>query len=112
MVLRQSWWKELGTQISRERTNLRLEAVRNIQEIGATYLAKLHYNIYRSLSVTMIGLVVLFGASYFLGTAVTWFPYFGIAMVMLLLVSIAIQISIQATMKQLTQEIIEGDMEK
>ena len=112
MVLRQSWWKELGTQISRERTSLRLEALRNIQEIGATYLAKLHYNIYRALSVTMIGLVVLFGVSYFIGTAVTWFPYFGIAMVMLLLVSIAIQISIQATMKQLTQEIIEGEIEK
>ena len=112
MVLRQSRWKELGTQISRERTSLRLEAVRNIQEIGATYLAKLHYNIYRTLSVTMVGLVVLFGVSYFIGTAVTWFPYFGIAMVMLLLVSIAIQISIQATMKQLTQEIIEGEMEK
>ena len=112
MVLRQSWWKELGTQISRERTSLRLEAVRNIQEIGATYLAKLHYNIYRSLSITMVGLVVLFGVSYFIGTAVTWFPYFGIAMIMLLLVSISIQISIQSTMKQLTQEIIEGDMEK
>jgi len=47
-----------------------------------------------------------------MGTAVMWFPYFGIAMVMLLLVSIAIQISIQATMKQLTQEIIEGEIEK
>ena len=102
----------MGTQISRKRTSLRLEAVRNIQEIGATYLAKLHYNIYRTLSVTMIGLVVLFGASYFLGTAVIWFPYFGIAMVMLILVSISIQISIQATMKQLTQEIIEGEIEK
>jgi len=60
----------------------------------------------------MVGLVVLFGVSYFIGTAVTWFPYFGIAMIMLLLVSISIQISIQSTMKQLTQEIIEGDMEK
>ena len=102
----------MGSQISRERTSLRLEAVRDIQEIGATYLAKLHYNIYRALSVTMMGLVVLFGASYFIGTAVTWFPYFGIAMIMLLLVSISIQIATQATMKQLTQEIIEGDMEK
>ena len=102
----------MGTQTSRERTSLRLEALRDIQEIGATYLAKLHYNIYRSLSITMVGLVVLFGVSYFIGTAVTWFPYFGIAMIMLLLVSISIQISIQSTMKQLTQEIIEGDMEK
>ena len=102
----------MGTQISRKRTDIRLEAVRSIQEIGATYLAKLHYNIYRALSVTMMGLVVLFGASYFLGTAVTWFPYFGIAMIMLLLVSISIQIATQATMKQLTKEIIEGEIEK
>ena len=102
----------MGSQISRERTSLRLEAVHHIQEIGATYLAKLHYNIYRALAVTMIGLVVLFGTSYFIGTAVTWFPYFGIAMIMLLLVSISIQIATQATMKQLTQEIIEGEMEK
>ena len=102
----------MGTQISRERTSLRLEVLRNVQEIRATYLAKLHYNIYRALSVTMMGLVVLFGASYFLGTAVTWFPYFGIAMIMLLLVSISIQIATQATMKQLTKEIIEGEIEK
>jgi len=102
----------LGSQVSRERTSIRLEAVRGIQEIGATYLAKLHYNIYRTLSMSMVGLVVLFGASYFIGTAVLWFPYFGIAMIMLLLVSISVQITIQITMKQLTQEIIEGEIEK
>lgn len=102
----------MGSQVSRERTSIRLEAVRGIQEIGATYLAKLHYNIYRTLSMSMVGLVVLFGLSYFIGTAVLWFPYFGIAMMMLLLVSITIQITIQMTMKQLTEEIIEGEIEK
>lgn len=102
----------MGSQISRKRTSLRLEAVEGIQEIGATFLARVQTKTYQVLSLSMLALCISFALVTLTlseSTAMLWFPYFGTAMLTLVLVDIAIHIVVPSTMKEITKEVLEGE---
>lgn len=84
-------------------------AIRNIQEIGATYLGSTEAKIYQYFSIAMISVVVSLGLSYFIGTATAWFPYFGIAFLVLLLSQIAVHLAIRTSFTQMTQDMVKGE---
>ena len=102
----------MGSQISRKRTDIRLEAVQGIQEIGATFLARAQRKTYQVLSISMLCLCISFALVTLIlseTTAITWFPYFGTAMLTLVLVDIAIHIVVPSTMQEILKEVIEGE---
>ena len=84
-------------------------AIRNIQEIGATYLGNTEAALYQYFSIAMISVVVALGLSYFIGTATLWFPYFGIAFLVLLLSQIAVHLAIRTSFTQMTQDMVKGE---
>jgi hypothetical protein len=84
-------------------------AIRNIQEIGATYLGNTEAVVYQYFSIAMISVVVALGLSYFIGTATSWFPYFGIAFLVLLLSQIAVHLAIRTSFTQMTQDMVKGE---
>ena len=84
-------------------------AIRNIQEIGATYLGSIEAKIYQYFSIAMITIVVSLGLSYFAGTATTWFPYFGIAFLVLLLSQIAVHLAIRNSFTEITTDMMNDE---
>ena len=55
----------------------------------------------------MIAIVAFMGASYFIGTAAIWFPYFGVAFLVLLISQIAVHIAVRHTFTEITKSIIK-----
>ena len=84
------------------------KAVKSIQEIGATYLTNTYAKLYQFFALSTIGIVALFGASYFVGTATSWFAYFGVAFLVLLISQIAVHIALKVTFTEITKELISG----
>ena len=84
-------------------------AIRNIQEIGATYLGSTEAKIYQYFSIAMISVVVSLGLSYFIATPSSWFPYCGIAFLVLLLSQIAVHLAIRTSFTQMTQDMVKGE---
>ena len=84
-------------------------AIRNIQEIGATYLGNTEAKIYQYFSIAMISVVISLGLSYFAGMATAWFSYFGIAFLVLLLSQIAVHVAIRSSFTQMTQDMVKGE---
>ena len=84
------------------------EAIKNIQEIGATYLTNTYTKLYQFFALSMIAIVALFGASYFIGTATAWFPYFGVAFLVLLASQFVVHIAFRITFTEITKELISG----
>ena len=87
--------------------NLEKNAVKNIQEIGATYLTETYTKLYQFFAISMIAIVAFMGVSYFIGTAATWFPYFGVAFLVLLISQIAVHIAVRHTFTEITKSIIK-----
>jgi len=83
------------------------DAIKNIQEIGATYLTSTYTKLYQFFALSMIAVVGFLGASYFIGMATTWFPYFGIAFIVLLVSQLAVHIAVRLTFTQITKEILQ-----
>ena len=54
----------------------------------------------------MIGIVALFGMSYFMGTALTWFAYFGVAFIVLLVSQIAVHVALKITFTEKTRDLV------
>lgn len=84
-------------------------AIRNIQEIGATYLGNTEAKIYQYFSIAMIIVVIALGLSYFAGTVTSWFPYFGIAFLVLLLSQIAVHLAIRTSFASMTHDMMDGE---
>ena len=84
-------------------------AIRSIQEIGATYLGNTEAVVYQYFSIAMISVVVALGLSYFIGTATSWFPYFGIAFLVLLLSQIAVHLAIRTSFTSITHDMMETE---
>ncbi len=84
-------------------------AIRGIQEIGATYLGTTEAKIYQYFSIAMIIVVVALGLSYFVGTATLWFPYFGIAFLVLLLSQIAVHLAIRSSFTEITTDMVDNE---
>ena len=84
------------------------QAIKNIQEIGATYLTNTYTKLYQFFALSMIAIVALFGASYFIGTATAWFPYFGVAFLVLLASQFVVHIAFRITFTEITKELISG----
>lgn len=82
------------------------KAVKSIQEIGATYLTSTYAKLYQFFALSMIGIVALFGASYFIGTAINWFAYFGVAFIVLLVSQIAVHVALKITFTEKTRDLI------
>ena len=83
------------------------DAIKNIQEIGATYLTTTYTKLYQFFALSMIGVVGFLGASYFIGMATAWFSYFGVAFLVLLVSQLAVHIAVKLTFTQITKEILE-----
>jgi len=81
-------------------------AIRSIQEIGATYLGSTEAKIYQYFSIAMITVVIGLGISHFAGMAITWFPYFGIAFLVLLLSQIAVHLAIRTSFTEITTDML------
>jgi hypothetical protein len=82
------------------------KAVKGIQEIGATYLTSTYVKLYQFFALSMIAIVTLFGVSYFIGTAINWFAYFGVAFIVLLVSQIAVHIALKITFTEKTKDLI------